>query len=156
MTHLYSPLPPDGQDESETLQQLKTVLASQVSSHSARLVSGNYSVPLPESVVALLLNALQVMTEGKAVSLVPVSTELTTTRAAKILNVSRPYLTRLLDDGAIPYHQVGSHRRIQLDDLLAFKSQHHARQEEGLQKLTDFSQEHGLYALDSDTVAIEI
>ncbi len=151
MTSLYSPIPSgDRQDERETLRQLETVLATASGERSACLVSGDRSVPLPESVVALLLNALQVMSEGKAVSLVPVPNEVTTTRAAEILNVSRPYLSRLLDEGAIPYHRVGSHRRVRLDDLLAYKGERDARREEGLRKLADFGQEHGLYDLDPD------
>lgn len=155
MTPLYSPLPSGGSDERDTLRQLETVLAAASPERSARLVSGDRSVPLPESVVALLLNALQVMSEGKAVSLVPVQEEMTTTRAAEILNVSRPYLARLLDEGAIPYHRVGSHRRIRLDDLLAYKSERDARREEGLRKLADFGQEHGLYDLDPDIDRVE-
>lgn len=85
------------------------------------------------------------MAQGKAITLVPVSPEITTTQAAEILNVSRPYLAKLLDEGAIPYHRVGTHRRIRLEDLLLYKSHLKAQRKEGLEKLAQLSQEYELY-----------
>jgi excisionase family DNA binding protein len=86
-------------------------------------------------------------TFGSVARAATVPSQVTTTQAAEILNVSRPYLARLLDEGAIPYHRVGTHRRILLEDLLAYKSQRKQERKEGLQKLADLSQEYGLYDL---------
>jgi len=63
---------------------------------------------LPPSALRLLVGALPEPAEGNAVILTLLRAELTTQQAADILNVSRPYLVKLLDDEAIPSHKVGS------------------------------------------------
>jgi excisionase family DNA binding protein len=65
---------------------------------------------LPASALRLLLRALAEMGEGNAVTLTPMRAELTSQEAADLLNVSRPHLVKLLDEGAIPSHKVGSHK----------------------------------------------
>ncbi|MCC3414459.1 MULTISPECIES: helix-turn-helix domain-containing protein [unclassified Microcoleus] len=71
--------------------------------------------------------------------------ELTTQQAADILNVSRPFLVKLLDEGAIPCVKVGSHRRIQLKDLIIYQEQRKVKRRQGLKELTQFLQEEGFY-----------
>jgi excisionase family DNA binding protein len=74
----------------------------------------------------------------------PEVTELTTQQAADILNVSRPFLIGLLDEGKLPFRLVGSHRRIEFADLMAFKDADDKRREEALDKLTAEAQRLGL------------
>ncbi|WP_395157204.1 helix-turn-helix domain-containing protein [Ilumatobacter sp.] len=50
------------------------------------------------------------------------SAVLSTAEAAELLNVSRPHFVKLVDDGSIPHHKAGSHRRITLANVLAFKA----------------------------------
>ena len=71
--------------------------------------------------------------------------QLTTQQAANILNVSRPFVVNLLDEGVIPYIKVGSHRRIQLKDLIIYREQRKVMCRQGLKELTQFLQEEGFY-----------
>jgi excisionase family DNA binding protein len=96
-------------------------------------------------VFELFKNILRNLSAGKAVSIVPYDAELTTHQAAHFLNVSRPFLIKLLEAGEIPHHKVGTHRRVQFDHLLAYKKQQKDRTKKSLKKLTGLSQEYGLY-----------
>lgn len=70
-------------------------------------------VRLPRGVGEILRQILASAAAGRAVAVMPAHAELTTQQAADMLRVSRPFLIKLVEDGAIEYRKVGSHRRIQ-------------------------------------------
>lgn len=79
------------------------------------------TVQLPPSVGALLLEILEDMAAGRAVAVLRSDAELTTQQAADYLNVSRPFLVGLLEAGEVPFHKVGTHRRVRFEDLRRYK-----------------------------------
>lgn len=100
---------------------------------------------VPDSVFVVLARVIEVLARGDAVTVVPVGRELTTQQAANLLNVSRQYLVRLLEEGRLPFHRTGTHRRVRLDDLLAFKARRDLDRDAALDALTTLSEEVGGY-----------
>jgi excisionase family DNA binding protein len=98
-------------------------------------MEGQEAVSVPRGAFALLIKVLEQMAQGNAVTIVPIHAELTTQEAANLLNVSRPFLIGLLDQGKIPFHKTGTHRRIRFEDLLAYMRQEEQRQEQVLSEL---------------------
>ena len=76
---------------------------------------------VPIDVLDLLILVLAQAARGNAVAVSPIKSELTTQQAADLLNVSRPYLVKLLDERRIPFRRVGNRRRLLLSDVMAFK-----------------------------------
>ena len=95
-----------------------------------------HAIELPAGAVALLMEILEAMAAGRGVTLIPENAELTTVQAANLLNVSRPFLIKLLDDRAIPHRLVGRHRRVLMDDVMAYKSAIDRQREAVLDQLT--------------------
>ncbi len=106
------------------------------------------SIPLPESIFYVLERVAEVLSRGDSITVVPVGREVTTQQAADLLNVSRQYLVRLLDEGRIPFRKTGKHRRLQVEDVLAFKDNRDKDRRAGLRELSQMTQEFGGY--DSD------
>ncbi|WP_020533048.1 excisionase family DNA-binding protein [Flexithrix dorotheae] len=79
-------------------------------------------ITIPTKAMDLLLVILQNMAEGNPVTILPSQAELTTQQAADLLNISRPYLVKLLESGGIPFKKTGSHRKILLSDILVYKN----------------------------------
>lgn len=96
---------------------------------------------LPPKVLRLLADMLGELAQGKAVAIMPKELEVTTQQAAMFLNVSRPYLVRLLEEGKIAYHKVGTHRRIRYADVVRYKEDRQKISQDALQRLADQAQE---------------
>lgn len=99
---------------------------------------------LPPKVLRLFADMLGALAQGKPVAIVPKELDLTTQEAAMFLNVSRPYLVRLLDEGKIPHHKVGTHRRIRFEDVIKHKEAQQKISQDALEKLAEQAQELGM------------
>lgn len=102
-------------------------------------------VLLPRPVVGLLDEILKNMQDGKAVSIVPEHQELTTQRAANMLGVSRPFLVRLLEENKLSFHMVGSHRRVYLKDVIAFKAKRDKERHASIVRMARMEKRAGTY-----------
>lgn len=99
---------------------------------------------VPREAFELFLEVLGQLASGNAVTIVPVHAELTTQQAADLLNVSRPHVVQLLENGEIPFTKVGSHRRVRAADVMAYKVRRDASHEAVLDELAAEAQKHNL------------
>ena len=104
------------------------------------------ALEIPESVFYVLERVVEVLASGDAVTVVPVGKELTTQQAANLLNVSRQYLIRLLDQGALPFRRTGKHRRLRIEDVLTYRERRDRERKSALDELAQQSEELGGYS----------
>jgi excisionase family DNA binding protein len=102
-------------------------------------------IPIPQSAFYVLERVAEVLSRGDSITVVPIGRELTTQQAADLLNVSRQYLVRLLDDDKLPYRKTGKHRRIRIEDVLSFKERRDRERRLHLKELSRLSEESGGY-----------
>jgi excisionase family DNA binding protein len=98
-------------------------------------------VPLPARAVQMIVEVLTAMAERKPVSVIPHTAELTTQQAADFLNVSRPHLVGLIDKGEIAHRMVGTHRRVRVSDLFAYKTKSDQARREAIAAMIAEAQE---------------
>ena len=131
--------------ERDALRQVEAVLQAERATGTVRIIgTSGEDVAIPASLLHVLRQAAHYLAQDKLVSVVPLNKELTTQQAADILNVSRPYMVRLLEEGALPFTKIGTHRRVRFDDLMQYKQRRDAQRRQGLAELTQMSQEFGL------------
>ena len=99
------------------------------------------TVDIPAAAFYLLVDILSQMAQGNAVTLIPIHAELTTQEAADILNVSRPFLVKLIESGELPCRRVGRHRRIRFEDLMNYKQLVDGQRMQALDELAAQAQE---------------
>jgi excisionase family DNA binding protein len=106
---------------------------------------GEPALELPDAVYSLLLQILQDMQEGKAISIVPFMQDLTTQEAANFLGVSRPFFVKLLENGKLHYHMTGTHRRVYLKDLMDYRQRRDQDRIEAIDRIAQVEEDAGLY-----------
>jgi excisionase family DNA binding protein len=104
-------------------------------------VTDDNTVELPEAVGQIVLDLLLHIAKGEAVTFVPFGADLTTQQAADMLNVSRPFLIKLLEKGELRSHKVGTHRRIKAAEVIAYRNQRESDQKAALAELAELGQE---------------
>ena len=102
---------------------------------------GATQIVVPSVAFRFFVDVLAELANGNAVTVAAVHAELTTQQAADLLNVSRPYLVKLLDERAIPYRRVGNRRKVLLVDLVEYKRRDEAMRREIADELTREAQE---------------
>lgn len=143
--HTLDPTTLTDEERRLLLEQIRSASA-QAGDESGRRVAlqvGDQEITLPETLARVLIDTLAEVAGGQPVTVAPADDELTTREAAEVLNVSRPHLVKLLENGAIPFRTVGSHRRVRRRDVLAYKARQREEAEEAMQRLADQAQELG-------------
>jgi excisionase family DNA binding protein len=142
------PLIPKPEETEQSKQILEFVSGTRVTELALRIKNdsgASTSLVLPARLARFVLETLSEIAYGNAVRLLQIRRELTTHEAAELLNVSRTHLIGLLEKGVIAYRLVGSHRRIALTDLLAYKENTDAQRKEALDAMAAEAQELKLY-----------
>ncbi|MFV0339178.1 MAG: helix-turn-helix domain-containing protein [Parachlamydiaceae bacterium] len=120
------PVLPDSRDielATRSSQKLAALFAKKKENEPVAIhIDDSDKIVLPFGAIKLLIELLSQMASGNAVTMIPIHKSLTTQEAADLLNVSRPYLIKLLEQGKIPFEKVGSHRRIKAEDLFKYHS----------------------------------
>jgi excisionase family DNA binding protein len=125
------PIPIEESDQ----QEIKDIY-EKIRSRRAKLVGPDGdATSLPASVYSFFLRLLADLEDGKSVSIIQVNAQLTTVQASNMLGVSRQFLIGLLNKDEIPHHMVGTHRRVYVKDLLAYKSKRDAKRKKALDEL---------------------
>ncbi|MGA8742940.1 MAG: helix-turn-helix domain-containing protein [Terracidiphilus sp.] len=122
--------------------------ARMLESHQAALIgpSGG-KIPLPGPIYKVLVSALRFLERGEGVMILPSTQEMTTQSAADLLGVSRQYVVQLLEEGKIPFHKVGTHRRVSMKDVLEFRRKRDNRRKQILGEIAREAVEDGTYDL---------
>jgi excisionase family DNA binding protein len=131
---------PTKPNEIEAARALSQLL-EQHQGANTELSIGNKTVQLPSGVTKLMLEVLNQLASGHHVNILPNKALLTTVEAAEFLNISRPSLTRLLNEGQLPYQMVGTHKRIQLEDLITYRDAQRQKSLEIMRELAGEAQD---------------
>jgi len=139
-----TPTPQEQQLAEASSRVLATYVKSGESFRQIRVIgddNATQDVTIPSGAFELLVEILTQMARGNAVTLTPVHAELTTQEAADILNVSRPYLVKLIESNEIPHRKVGTRRRVRYQDLMKYKEKIDEQRMKTLDELTAEAEE---------------
>ena len=145
--HIFQP--PSEQD-SEAAREATAKIIPFIREHQPLMLGGvdaghHDPIVLPAGALPVLKIILEAMAAGHGMTLIPQHAELTTMESADILNVSRPYLIKLLEAGEISFRKVGRHRRIRMEDLMFYMEESDRKSRAAMDELVALSEELGLY-----------
>lgn len=138
---ITNPVAPTERDRKES-QELSHALEGVAAAHARIVVdrAKSQALAVPGPVFEVLKLVADQMGKGRAVSVVPVGMMLTTQQAAELLGASRQHVVKLLTDGEIAFEKVGTHRRVRIEDVLAYKQRRQSTREDALRRLSDQSE----------------
>jgi excisionase family DNA binding protein len=123
---------------SESARQLSELISDELASNggvAVRFRTQDGAISIEPDLAKFLVEVMSHIKEGQGVTYVPISKRLTTQQAADILNVSRPYLIKVLESGGLPFEKIGRHRRILAKDLFAYKRARDAERADAMAEL---------------------
>ncbi|MDN3460772.1 helix-turn-helix domain-containing protein [Rhodococcus sp. APC 3903] len=129
----------------QALQVLRGVDPDVGETLDVKVAGAAESVHLPRAAFELIRDVLANMAAGQGVTVVPAHAELTTQQAAQMLNVSRPHVIKLLDEGRIEFRLVGRHRRILASSLIAYRRSQLSGARNAADELAALTEDLGLY-----------
>jgi excisionase family DNA binding protein len=137
------PIVPSERDAQLAQESSRLLAACIGKGETARLIvqDGNQRIDVPVAALRMLVDILAQMAQGNAVSMVPIHAELTTQQAADFLNVSRPHVVRMLEEGRIPFRKIGTHRRVLFKDLMNYRQRSMAEARQAADELAKQAQE---------------
>lgn len=141
MTRTHTP-------DAATVKTVRAISASLPQQGELRLEGAPF--PLPAAVTAMLRDMLATLAAGEPVALVTADSELSPQEAGEMLNVSRHTVTRLMDEGILPFRLVGSHRRLPAAAVAAYKMKQKAEARAAMDELVSLSEASGDYASPPD------
>ena len=102
-------------------------------------------IELPKALNDLFISVVEAMRQKQAVFLMHEDEAFTTQAAANFLGMSRQFFVRLLDQNELPFHHVGTHRRVFLKDLVIYQRNRSQTRKAGLDKMTTDLVDAGVY-----------
>jgi excisionase family DNA binding protein len=138
-----SPTPSETAMAGNSSRQLASFLSDRAGDEVRIAIEENPDevVSIPISAFRLLADILTEMSKGNAVTFIPIHVELTTQQAADFLNVSRPFVVKLIDEKKLPCRKVGTHRRVLFQDLVEFKRKTNQERAKTLDELAKQAQD---------------
>ena len=123
-----------------SIKSLKRKTRSKASTINIEIDDGGETITIPLKAFNLLKEVLKNMAEGNSIALFPTNSEISTQDAANMLSISRPHLVKLLETGEIPFIKVGSHRRVQMKDVVEYENKLNNQSRRKLDQLTKQAQ----------------
>ncbi|SQI44054.1 DNA binding domain, excisionase family [Leminorella richardii] len=147
LTHLSLPAPHEVELAQRGKRELIAHLSTKLDTQRISILdadSKTHTIELPTSALTMLIDILGELAAGNAVQIVPIHAELTTQEAANMLNVSRPHMVKLLEEGRLPFHRAGRHRRVLFSDLMTYKKARERESLDAMQALAEQAQDLGI------------
>jgi excisionase family DNA binding protein len=148
---VVSPVDIPEREQQEIIELYRNAL---LSGSQAKLVSPTgRTLNIPKPVYSLLVQILKDLSEGASVAILQERQGLTTVQASRLLGVSRQFFVNLLEKGEIPFHMVGTHRRVYIKDLMGYKNRRNRARRALLDQMVQSEMEAGLYDVVPDDFA---
>lgn len=121
-------------DFAQLMHELEAYLTRH-SSKAALVDPHGEARPIPNEIFRILEQVTNALAAGEGITVVPQGMTMTTQQAADFLGISRPTLVRLLEAGDIAFDKPGRHRRVQLEDLVAYQANFRSERRAALREL---------------------